>query len=31
MRSTLVTVSVVALLVGGTRFLSAQPKGDERR
>jgi hypothetical protein len=28
MRSTLVTVSVVALLVGGTRFSSAQPKGE---
>jgi hypothetical protein len=28
MRRTLVTVSVLALLVGGTRFLSAQPKGE---
>jgi len=28
MRSTLVTVSVLALLAGGTRFSSAQPKGE---
>jgi len=28
MRNTLVTVSVVALLACGTRFLSAQPKGE---
>ena len=28
MRSTLVTVSVLALLVGGTRFASAEPKGE---
>jgi hypothetical protein len=28
MRSTLVTVAVVALLVGGTGFSSAQPKGE---
>ena len=28
MRNTLVTVSVLAVLIGGTRFLSAQPKGE---
>jgi len=28
MRNTLVTVSMLAVLIGGTRFLSAQPKGE---
>src|SRR2546427_13209358 len=28
MRNTLATVSMLALLIGGTRFLSAQPKGE---
>src|SRR5258706_6699475 len=28
MRNTLVTVSMLALLIGGARFLGAQPKGE---
>ncbi len=28
MRNTLATVSMLAVLIGGTRFLSAQPKGE---
>ena len=28
MQNTLVTVSMLAVLIGGTQFLSAQPKGE---